>query len=41
MGENLADTEYRTYVNDLPNFGFVLDIWGAPGVYGLAFSKTW
>lgn len=36
FARNLTDTHYRTYVNDLPGFGWVLNIYGQPRTYGLA-----
>lgn len=35
---NLTDTQYRTYVNDLPGFGWVLNIYGQPRTFGVAAS---
>ncbi|MFC7051000.1 TonB-dependent receptor [Emcibacter nanhaiensis] len=37
-GKNLTDTEYRTYVNDLPGFGWMLNIYGPPRTYGITAS---
>lgn len=35
-GHNLADKEYRTYVNDLPNLGWLLNIYGQPRTFGIS-----
>ena len=35
---NLTQTVYRTYVNDLPTFGFLLNAYGAPRTYGATVS---
>jgi len=35
---NLTNSEYRTYVNDLPGFGWLLNLYGPPRTYGLTFS---
>jgi iron complex outermembrane receptor protein len=37
-GRNLTDSAYRTYVNDLPAFGWLLNIYGAPRTYGVTAS---
>lgn len=37
--KNLTDTRYRTYVNDLPGFGFLLNIYGQPRTYGVTLSS--
>jgi len=34
-GKNLSNTIYRTYVNDLRGFGWLLNIYGPPRTYGL------
>lgn len=34
-GHNLANTQYRTYVNDLRGFGWMLNVWGRPRTYGV------
>lgn len=36
--KNLGNSEYRTYVNDLPGLGFQLNIYGAPRTYGVNVS---
>lgn len=36
--KNLTKSEYRTYVNDLPAFGWLLNIYGTPRTYGLSAS---
>lgn len=36
--KNLTKSEYRTYINDLPTFGWLLNIYGAPRTYGLSAS---
>lgn len=36
--KNLTKTTYRTYVNDLPGFGFIINIYGNPRVFGLSGS---
>ncbi len=36
--KNLTKSEYRTYVNDLPAFGWVLNIYGPPRTYGLTLG---
>jgi iron complex outermembrane receptor protein len=38
FGKNLTKTVYRTYVNDLPDFGWLLNIYGQPRTYGLSAS---
>lgn len=40
-GKNLFDKEYLTYVNDLPAFGFILNIYGQPTTYGISFKYNW
>jgi iron complex outermembrane recepter protein len=37
-GKNLADEEYKVYVNDLPVFGWTLANFGNPRTYGLTLS---
>jgi iron complex outermembrane receptor protein len=37
-GKNLNQAVYRTYVNDLKAFGWLLNIYGAPRTYGLTAS---
>ncbi len=37
-GKNLTNTEYRSYVNDLPGFGWLLNIYGPPRTYGVTAS---
>ena len=37
-GKNLTDEEYRSYLNDLPGLGFILDMWGMPATYGVSAS---
>lgn len=34
-GHNLSNTQYRTYVNDLRGFGWLLNVWGRPRTYGV------
>lgn len=36
-GRNLTDTVYKTYVNDLPVFGWALSQFGTPRTYGISF----
>lgn len=36
--KNLTKTKYRTYVNDLPAFGWLLNIYGTPRTYGVSAS---
>lgn len=36
--KNLTNTHYRTYVNDLPDFGFLLNVYGLPRTYGSTFT---
>jgi iron complex outermembrane receptor protein len=36
--KNLTKTNYRTYVNDLPGFGFIINVYGNPRVFGLSGS---
>lgn len=38
FAKNLTKSAYRTYVNDLPAFGFLLNIYNAPRTYGLSAS---
>ena len=38
FGKNLTKTVYRTYVNELPDFGWILNIYGQPRTYGLSAS---
>lgn len=38
FAKNLTKSTYRTYVNDLPSFGWLLNIYGAPRTYGLSAS---
>lgn len=38
FAKNLTKTTYRTYVNDLAAFGFLLNIHGAPRTYGVSAS---
>lgn len=38
FAKNLTKTKYRTYVNDLPSFGWLLNIYGAPRTYGVSAS---
>lgn len=33
--KNLTETKYRSYINDLASFGFVLNVYGQPRTYGL------
>ena len=40
-GKNVFDKEYITYVNDLPSFGFILNIYGAPATYGISVNYKW
>ncbi|HTH27097.1 MAG TPA: TonB-dependent receptor [Sphingobium sp.] len=37
-GKNLTKTEYRTYENDLAQFGFLINIYGLPRTYGASLS---
>ncbi|WP_299979311.1 TonB-dependent receptor [uncultured Pseudoteredinibacter sp.] len=37
-GHNIADEEYRTYVNDLPTLGWLLNIYGQPRTFGISAS---
>lgn len=37
-GKNLTKTVYRSYVNDLPTFGWLLNIYGSPRTYGITTS---
>ncbi|GAA6154257.1 TonB-dependent receptor [Pseudoteredinibacter isoporae] len=37
-GHNIADKEYRTYVNDLPTLGWLLNIYGQPRTFGVSAS---
>lgn len=37
-GKNLTKSVYRTYVNDLPGFGFLLNVYGQPRTYGASLS---
>jgi iron complex outermembrane receptor protein len=37
-GKNITDTEYVTYLNDLPAFGWLLRGYGAPTTYGVTFE---
>lgn len=37
-GKNLTNTKYRSYVNDLPGFGWLLNIYGPPRTYGVTTS---
>jgi iron complex outermembrane receptor protein len=36
--KNITNEKYRTYVNDLPGFGFIINIYGNPKTYGLRGS---
>lgn len=36
FAKNLTKSQYRTYVNDLPAFGWLLNIYGAPRTYGVS-----
>jgi iron complex outermembrane receptor protein len=38
FGKNLTKSVYRTYVNELPDFGWILNIYGQPRTYGLSAS---
>lgn len=38
FGKNLTKTVYRTYVNELPDFGWILNVYGQPRTYGLSAS---
>lgn len=38
FARNLTRSKYRTYVNDLPAFGWVLNIYGPPRTYGVVAS---
>ncbi|MCK0070613.1 TonB-dependent receptor [Kordiimonas laminariae] len=35
-GSNITNTTYRTYANDLPSFGWLLNIYGPPRVFGVS-----
>lgn len=37
-GKNITDTEYVTYLNDLPAFGWLLRGYGAPATYGVSLE---
>ena len=37
-GKNITETEYVTYLNDLPAFGWLLRGYGAPSTYGVTFE---
>lgn len=37
-GKNITGTEYVTYLNDLPAFGWLLRGYGAPTTYGVTFD---
>ncbi|MFT5705540.1 MAG: iron complex outermembrane receptor protein [Shewanella sp.] len=37
-GKNITDTQYVTYLNDLPAFGWLLRGYGAPSTYGATFE---
>ena len=37
-GKNITGTEYVTYLNDLPAFGWLLRGYGAPTTYGVTFE---
>jgi iron complex outermembrane receptor protein len=36
--KNIGNRVYRTYVNDLPSFGWVLNIYGQPRTFGAALN---
>jgi iron complex outermembrane receptor protein len=36
--KNLTNNDYRTYTNDLPALGFILNIYGPPRTYGATLS---
>jgi iron complex outermembrane receptor protein len=36
--KNLFDEEYRQYVNDLPGFGWVINLYGQPRTYGVTLK---
>ena len=40
-GKNVFDEQYITYVNDLPSFGLILNIYGAPATYGISVNYKW
>ena len=37
-GKNITNTEYVTYLNDLPAFGWLLRGYGDPATYGISFE---
>lgn len=37
-GKNITETEYVTYLNDLPAFGWLLRGYGAPATYGVSLQ---
>lgn len=39
--KNLTKTKYRSYVNDLPAFGWLLNIYGAPRTYGVTLAYSY
>jgi iron complex outermembrane receptor protein len=41
FAKNLTKTVYRTYVNDLPGFGWLLNVYGNPRTFGLSASVKW
>ena len=38
FAKNLTKTVYRAYVNELPDFGWILNVYGQPRTYGLSAS---